>query len=322
MTSASILSLIFLSLSGENIHINLYPSLEIGGGYDSNILFESAGKTEGFFNQTSSSFGLDLKLTEKLGFFTDYEILYTNYSAGSFSSLDNFLAAGLTVRPFGTLSLKLLGQWEAFDPNDRPEYRFTRLVAFPSIEGSWGSLILRTAFYYSLIEFQDRPVVAPFHPTENQTDTEMETFVFIGYTFGKRSAASITYSYIETRSNLIEDERHTLDSYGNSVTLNIWQALWRKARLNLRFQTLFREFEDNPINPIDINSTMREDELYKASLIFRQGLTEYLEGFVSLSYLQLNSNNSAEEFTRTFIFVGFSVLFDPVRMDRQWREVR
>jgi len=297
--------------------MSLYPSLEIGGGYDSNILFESAGETKGFFNQTSSSFGLDLKLSEKLGFITDYEILYTNYSAGSFSSLDNFLAAGLTVRPFGTLSLKLLGQWEVFDPFLRAEYRFTRLVAFPSLEGSWGSLIIRTAFYYSLIEFQDRPVVSPIRPPENQTDNDIETFVFIGYTFGKRSAASITYSYMETRSNLIENERHTLDSYGNSLTLNIWQALWRKARLNLRFQTIFREFADNPID-----STMREDELYKASFILRQGLTEYLEGFVSLSYLQISSNNSAEEFIRRFIFLGFSVLFDPVRMDRQWREVR
>jgi hypothetical protein len=53
-------------------------------------------------------------------------------------------------------------------------------------------MTIRTAFYYSLIEFQDRPVVVPLRPPENQTDRDMETFVFVGYTFGKRSAASIT----------------------------------------------------------------------------------------------------------------------------------
>jgi len=318
VTPSPALFLVLLAFSADDVQMNLSPSLELGGGYDSNILLQNTGRIEGAFNQTSSRFDLDLRVTKYLSFITDYEILYINYSAGVFSSLDNFVAAGFSIKPLSFLTFNLVGQYEIFDPSPQPEYAsyaFNRVVALPTLDLGWKRLTARGALYYSLMEFPKRPP-SPSPPAaqENQVDKNIEPSLLLGYAPWTSTALGLTYSYIVIRSNLMENGHHTLNSLGHGITINIWQALWRKGRVNLRLQYVTRDFEDS------IDPQGRRDKGLKASFIFRQKFIDYLEGFVSMSQLWQDSNNRSETYEKAFAFIGLKVLFDPVRMDRLWRE--
>lgn len=313
--SALLLALAAVSAREEGIHLSLTPSIEIGGGYDSNILIPPfMTRRRGAFNTVSPHFDFDLNLARRLSFDTHYELLYTNYSGGVFSSLDNFVSAGVSLDLLEFLTLRLTGQWENLDPFNRPEFSFTRLTALPSLEAGWRGIVARAAAYYSYDVFPGRQVAAPGVPVENQSDTVMEYLFLLGYTLRSSTVLTMTYSYASIRSNFLLSGRRALNSYGHTAALNIWQALWRRSRLNLRCEAVTADYTDSPDMP------PREDMGYKASLIVRQGIVVHLEGFMSASFLHQGSNNPAEEFERWYFFLGIKVLFDPVRADRLWRE--